>query len=100
MSPADPNNSGQISKGQGDKSYEEPNLDVEGREEEESEDGDDEDGSEKDEKKISGFVSSKRPKDEPLESKRMRKKAVQMAKAEKRQQKIPKHVKKRATKCK
>nr|CDS29177.1 serine:threonine protein kinase RIO1 [Hymenolepis microstoma] len=63
-------------------------------EEEEDENNKDE------EKRSSGFVSSRRPKNEDPESKKARKKAVQVAKAERRREKIPKHVKKRAAKNK
>ncbi|KAM7542093.1 hypothetical protein Aperf_G00000008968 [Anoplocephala perfoliata] len=95
----DPTNVSKTTKGQGEHACEETSLsDEEDKEEEEVGDSDDEDGGKNGEKKGSGFVSSRRPKDESPESKRMRKKAVQMAKAEKRQHKIPKHVKKRATK--
>ncbi|CDS37107.1 serine:threonine protein kinase RIO1 [Echinococcus multilocularis] len=51
-------------------------------------------------RRVSLHNSSRRPRDESLESKRSRKKAVQAAKAEKRLAKIPKHVKKRARKTK
>ncbi|VDD76096.1 unnamed protein product [Mesocestoides corti] len=71
---------------------------------------DDEDGQSAEEKrrkhnetigeKPSTFQSSRRPRNESPGSKRTRKKAVQTAKAEKRQEKIPKSVKKRATKHK
>lgn len=66
-------------------------------------DGQEEDregGSEDERKEVSLRNPSRRPRDESLESKRSRKKAVQAAKAEKRLTKIPKHVKKRAKKKK
>ena len=55
------------------------------------------DGEKKD---VSSRQSNRRPRDESPESRRLRKKAVQAAKAEKRLTKIPKHLKKRATKAK
>ena len=65
--------------------------------EDESDDGDeseDDDESEGEESK-SGFKSSRRPKEESLESKKERKKAVKAEQAEKRKHKIKKHVKKK-----
>ncbi|VUZ54698.1 unnamed protein product [Hymenolepis diminuta] len=90
-------------RGEDAKWYEESDHSNEENEENESSNKEEEEECENkknNEKKISGFVSPRRPKDESPESKRARKKAVQLAKAEKRQEKIPKHVKKRATKSK
>jgi len=61
--------------------------------EEEEEEGEGE-GSEEQVEKV-GFVSSARPKHEEKDDKKERKKAIRDAKAEKRKDKIPKHLKKR-----
>uniref|UniRef100_A0A0A9X1B2 Serine/threonine-protein kinase RIO1 n=2 Tax=Lygus hesperus TaxID=30085 RepID=A0A0A9X1B2_LYGHE len=64
----------------------------EGSSSEEEGDSDEEDGNSK-------FVNSGRNREETLEEKKMRKKAVKEEKAEKRKSKIKKHVKKRKTKA-
>lgn len=62
----------------------------------ESDDNSDDDDSSDD--ATSPFKDSARPRDESLESKKLRKKAVKDAKAEKRKTKLKKHVKKRKEK--
>lgn len=73
---------------------EEPESDEDEDEEgdEEDEDGSEEEGEREGPK---GFVNSRRPRDEDKESKRLRKQAVKGEKAEKRKDKIKKHVKKK-----
>jgi len=66
----------------------------------ESEDNSEDDSEEGDDEKCEdvekpGFVSSRRPRDEEKEDKKLRKKALREAKAEKRKDKIPKHIKKK-----
>ena len=53
------------------------------------------DNSEENEEKREKFVSSARPKHEDKEEKKERKKAIREAKADKRKEKVPKHLKKR-----
>lgn len=62
-----------------------------------SSDEDDETSCSDDDEK-SRFKNSARPKDESIEDKRQRKQAVRDAKAEKRKNKLPKHLKKRKEK--
>lgn len=61
-------------------------------------DDDDDDISNSDDDAKSRFRNSARPKDETVEDKKLRKQAVKDAKAEKRKNKIPKHLKKRKEK--
>merc|ERR1712192_178969 len=63
----------------------------EGTSEEEGEENSDDENEEKREK----FVSSARPKHEDKDEKKERKKAIREAKADKRKEKVPKHLKKR-----
>lgn len=55
----------------------------------------DDDSSDSDDDGSSRFKNSARPKDESVEDKKLRKKAVKDAKSEKRKNKMPKHLKKR-----
>lgn len=63
-----------------------------------SDDDDDNSDDDSDDKDGTRFKDSARPRDESPESKKLRKKAVKDAKAEKRQNKLKKHVKKRKEK--
>merc|ERR1712181_61675 len=73
------------------KSDGEDEEDEEGSSEEEGEENSDDENEEKREK----FVSSARPKHEDKDEKKERKKAIREAKADKRKEKVPKHLKKR-----
>ena len=53
------------------------------------------DGEEEEEDSPKGFVSSRRPRNEDKEDKKLRKQAVKDSKADKRKEKVKKHVKKR-----
>jgi len=59
------------------------------------EDSDSDESEEETDDKAGGFVSSRRPRNEDKDEKKERKKAIKEAKADKRKEKIPKHVKKR-----
>lgn len=61
-------------------------------------DGEEESGSENSEEEGSKFVDASRPKHETADEKKLRKKAIKDAKAEKRKVKVKKHVKKRKEK--
>lgn len=64
----------------------------------EDSDDDQSDKERDDYKEMNGFKDSSRPRDESPESKKLRKKAVKDAKADKRKLKVKKHVKKRKEK--
>ena len=63
-----------------------------------SESEDDTESDEEDESTTSKFVNCARPQNETLEEKKARKQAVREAKAEKRKNKMPKHMKKKRVK--
>lgn len=63
-----------------------------------SDDEDDDDDDISDDDSKSRFTNSARPRDETIEDKKLRKQAVKDAKAEKRKNKMPKHLKKRKEK--
>lgn len=79
------------------------NVDVESinsqhDDENENDDEDEDDDDSSDDDARTRFINSARPKDETIEDKKLRKQAVKEAKAEKRKNKIPKHLKKRKEK--
>merc|ERR1711874_455939 len=66
-----------------------------GEEEETSEEDGEDNSYDNEEEKKEKFVSSAKPKHEDKEEKKERKKAIREAKADKRKDKVPKHLKKR-----
>ena len=63
--------------------------------EEPAQDSDNSESDEEEDESPKGFVSSRRPRNEDKEDKKLRKQAVKDSKADKRKEKVKKHVKKR-----